>query len=62
MTQAEQVGAVPIHYHCPEECSHLQPFSLAGTLMCGRCHFVLGVATEMVACNPETCPDDVGAA
>lgn len=52
------MGAIPEHYHCPEECSHPQPFELDGALFCSKCHFVHGVETKMVRCTPKTCPDE----
>jgi hypothetical protein len=58
------------HYHCPYDCDHPQPFTLAavqenpehqkyaGKSFCGRCYHIDGVMTEMVLCTPETCPND----
>ena len=58
------------HIHCPFDCEHPQPFTLAevqekpmyrkyaGKTFCGRCHHREGLMTEMVACKPETCHGD----
>jgi|GraSoiStandDraft_4_1057263.scaffolds.fasta_scaffold2817339_2 hypothetical protein len=46
------------HAHCPRGCWHPQPMLVwDGRLLCGRCWHVDGAMTEMVPCQPETCPD-----
>ena len=46
------------HGHCPKECEHPQPMTLAdGRKLCGCCWFERGVETEMVPCTPKACPD-----
>lgn len=59
------------HFHCPFDCDHPQPFTLAevqekpeyqqyaGKTFCGRCYYKDGMMTEMVTCTPETCPGDL---
>ena len=62
------------HLHCPFDCEHPQPFTLAkvqadpahqqyaGKTFCGKCHHDCGIMTEMVPCTLETCPEEAGAA
>ncbi len=47
------------HAHCPLLCEHPQPFDADGVLWCGRCWFLCGTRTEMVACTPEVCREGV---
>lgn len=47
------------HAHCPCGCDHPQPFcDDAGTLWCGACWHVDGVACAMVPCTPVTCEEE----
>lgn len=43
------------HAHCPLDCEHPQPFLDGDILLCGRCWFIEGRQTEMVACTPDVC-------
>lgn len=46
------------HYHCPYDHEHPQPFAEGDKLYCGTCWVKNREITEMVLCNPETCPDE----
>lgn len=43
------------HGHCPLECESPQPIVYQGTLICGRCAAIEGVARSMVPCQPNAC-------
>ncbi len=46
------------HAHCPRHCEHPQPIRADdGRLFCGRCWFRSGELSEMMPCDPATCPD-----
>lgn len=49
------------HYHCPHHGDRpkAQPRWADGKYMCMYCAVILDRDSEMVACTPDTCPEEV---
>ncbi len=49
------------HKHCPYDCEHPQPFILPnGREVCGKHWWDDNELVDMIPCNEETCPDELG--